>query len=82
MTGQENKDKYIHTGASMEELYTRQKGSCWLEIELDNINGKDVFGDLYCTDGETKAPTESLINPSTDCMKCVAKFIASLFDND
>lgn len=75
------KDKSIHSGLSMEHLYARQSDCCWLEVEFDNINGKEVYGDLYCTDGETKATTATLLNPSNECMKCISKFVAMLFDN-
>jgi hypothetical protein len=78
----DNKNIAIHAGLSMDELYRRQKGQCWLEVEMDEINGKHFFGDLYCTDGEYSATTSSLLNPGPECMKCIAAFVENLFSKD
>ena len=75
-------DKFLYAGPTIEEVYARQVGKCWLEIEFDDIGGKKVFGDLFCTDGKEKFPTAALLNPSSECTKCWAAFIESLFENE
>lgn len=58
-------DKYSKLGVSPRELYLRQTGGCWLIVEGDN---------LYCTDGNQKALTAALLNPTFECCKCMSSF--------
>lgn len=68
----EYKDKYKEMGVSPEELYLRQEGLCYLTLVTDYIDGTEVPGDLYCTDGKDFALTKSMLNPTTECMNCIA----------
>ena len=76
------KDKFIYKGPSVQELYFRQNSNCWLELETDEIRGKELFGEVYCTDGEHRFPTMSLLNPSSKCMKCLVDFIESVYNGE
>jgi hypothetical protein len=60
------------------EIYERQERKCWIEAEFDTIDGKEVLGDFFCTDGEFRCPTLSLLNPSTECIKCILNYIFDL----
>lgn len=73
--------KKIYEGPTIGEIYQRQSGKCWLEAEFDEINGKMCFGDLFCTDGNIKYPTSALLNPSSECIKCLVDYIIRLFED-
>ena len=63
-------EKYDKLGVSPYELYLRQQGICFPVAEI-NLNGTVT---LYCTDGEEKALTEGLLNPTFECMRCLVRF--------
>jgi hypothetical protein len=68
-------EKYSKMGVNPNELYLRQNGLCHLIIALDEIDGKEEIGDLYCTDGNEYAPTGNMLNPTFECMKCISSFL-------
>ena len=67
-------DKYERMGVSPYELYLRQQGLCYLISEVGS-NGEVK---IYCTDGEERAPTAGLLNPTFECAKCMAGFTAKV----
>ena len=64
------KEKYDKLGVTPRELYMRQNGLCWLVAEVDPDNNVE----LYCTDGEDKARTCQMLNPTLECAQCMAGF--------
>lgn len=63
------KDKYDKLGVTPEELYMRQNQLCWLRPEVEEGNVV-----IYCTDGKQKAVTETMLNPTIECVRCMMKF--------
>ena len=63
-------DKYDKMGVTPEELYMRQHGLCWLRPEISG-NGDVV---IYCTDGDHKEVTATMLNPTIECVQCMMKF--------
>ena len=67
-------EEYEKLSVTPNELYLRQNGGCWLKLIYDEINGKKVLGDLYCTDGKEYSQTKLLLNPTNECIKCITSF--------
>jgi len=65
--------KCTDVGITPLELYMRQNGLCRLVLEE---------GILFCTDGEDKALTEELANPTAECSRCFTRFVTRLNDED
>jgi len=65
-------DRYERIGVNPYELYMRQQGLCYLVLE-----GKKIF----CTDGEEKAETNKMLNPTFECVKCITNFMIKSLDN-
>jgi len=58
-----------------EELYARQNGKCWLELSLEpDFEANIQAGELYCTDGIDYFHTNSCLNPTIECMRCLRNF--------
>ena len=74
-------EKYDKMGVTPFELYCRQNNLCWLELATDEIEGKEFFGDLYCTDGKEYALTKNILNPTFECAKCIVSFLEEVFNN-
>ena len=68
--------KYNNSGITPKELLMRQQGKCYLEIS--DIEKSGEFR-LYCTDGEDRALTEGLANPTQECSICFTRFILGIF---
>ena len=71
------KDVYDKMGVTAEELYLRQTGKCYLEAEIDDSGAVEI----YCTDGEDKAPTSCMLNPTIECAKCMTKNLVRVIKN-
>ena len=74
-------EKYDKMGVTPFELYCRQNNLCWLELATDEIEGKEFFGDLYCTDGKEYALTKNILNPTFECAKCIVSFLEEVFQS-
>jgi hypothetical protein len=63
------KEEYRSMGVTSRELYLRQEGLCYLRVE------KDEEGEvtIYCTDGNEKAETARMLNPTLECAKCMSR---------
>ena len=68
-------EKYKKLSITPNELHLRQNGGCWLEAVFDKIDGKKVFGCLYCTNGTEYAETNQLLNPTNECIRCLTDFL-------
>jgi len=75
-------DKYEKMGVTPQELYFRQQGLCNLQLIYDKIEGKEVLGGLYCTDGKDFAPFGYMLNPTFECIQCVTQFIMNELNNN
>lgn len=64
----------LHAGVTPLELYMRQQGKCYLNIDVVSGTAR-----LYCTDGEDFALTDGLANPTVECSICMTRFILELF---
>ena len=71
------KDKYSKMGVTPRELYMRQNGLCWLIV--DKMDDETT---IYCTDGVDKAPTDAMLNPTIECVKCIICFSKKFIDGD
>lgn len=70
-------DKYAKMGVSARELYMRQQGLCWLKAEVLPDNTVQVM----CTDGDETALTQSMLNPTIECAKCMSCFVAKVVES-
>ena len=64
------KDEYDRMGVTPRELYMRQNGLCWLVPEIKGNKAR-----LFCTDGKDVAPTDRMLNPTIECVRCIARFV-------
>ena len=71
------KEKYSKMGVTPRELYLRQNKLCWLQVEEDS----DKNVELYCTDGKEKAKTSCMLNPTIECVNCMADFSKNIIKN-
>lgn len=65
--------RYTKMDVTPLELYMRQNGLCWLEIEKEGENFV-----LYCTDGKDKAQTACMLNPTFECAQCMSNFTTGI----
>lgn len=72
------KEKYSKLGVSPRELYMRQNGLCWLKPVVDSEGRVAV----YCTDGKDAALTESMLNPTIECVQCMMGFTKQVMERD
>lgn len=72
------KEKYDRMGVTPEELYLRQTGKCFIRPEVDS-EGKVS---LHCTDGNHKALTGGLLNPTYECMVCLSRFTENVIEEE
>ena len=63
-------EKYAHMGVTARELYMRQNNLCWL-VAMKTFEGEVA---LFCTDGKDVAQTSRMLNPTHECVKCIAGF--------
>jgi len=76
-----SKDKRLYEGPTIDQIYARQAGKCWLEAEFDEIEGKKVFGDLFCVGEDARFPTRAMLNPTKECVKCWVDFMYFILEN-
>ncbi len=57
-------------GVTAHELYLRQNGLCWLVPQI-TPEGEVA---LFCTDGQEVGQTSKMLNPTHECVKCIAGF--------
>ena len=71
------KDDYTKLGVTPEELYMRQQGLCWLKpVALPDGTVK-----LFCTDGGESAETRKMLNPTVECVNCMACFTIKIMES-
>ncbi len=63
-------EKYNKMGVTPRELYMRQNGLCWLVQRIDSSGEISI----RCTDGKDEAETDRMLNPTHECIKCIAGF--------
>lgn len=68
------KENYEKLGVTPQELYMRQNGLCWLVGEVD----PDKNVEIYCTDGDDRAKTSCMLNPTIECVQCMAGFMSQV----
>jgi len=71
------KEKYTKLGVTPKELYMRQQGLCWLVAEVH----PDKHAEIYCTDGDDKAKTARMLNPTIECAQCMAGFMSKIVED-
>jgi hypothetical protein len=70
-------ERYEKIGVSPHELYMRQQGLCYLIKEVDAQGNTRI----YCTDGDEKAETNKMLNPSFECVKCITSFTLKVLED-
>ncbi len=58
-----------------EELHARQVGLCWLELTIEtDEEGERYAEELFCTDGKDYYETDTMLNPTVECIFCMRHF--------